>query len=42
VANPAFDVTPIRFISAITTEKGVVGPPYSGRLSTIVNPPCAS
>jgi methylthioribose-1-phosphate isomerase len=28
VANPAFDVTPHRFISAIITEKGVVGEPY--------------
>ena len=28
VANPAFDVTPARFISGIITEHGVIGPPY--------------
>jgi methylthioribose-1-phosphate isomerase len=29
VANPAFDVTPHRYISAIITEKGVVREPYT-------------
>ena len=28
VANPAFDVTPYRYITAIITEKGVIYPPY--------------
>ncbi|NTV89968.1 MAG: S-methyl-5-thioribose-1-phosphate isomerase, partial [Clostridiales bacterium] len=28
VANPAFDVTPSRYITAIITEKGVVYPPF--------------
>ncbi len=28
VANPAFDVTPARFVSAIVTERGVHRPPY--------------
>jgi methylthioribose-1-phosphate isomerase len=28
VANPAFDVTPHRFVSAIITERGVARPPY--------------
>jgi len=28
VANPAFDVTPSRFITAIVTERGVVRPPF--------------
>jgi len=28
VANPAFDVTPNRYITAIITEKGVLYPPY--------------
>ncbi len=28
VANPAFDVTPCRYITAIITEKGVVYPPF--------------
>jgi len=28
VRNPAFDVTPARFLSAIITEKGIARPPY--------------
>jgi len=28
VFNPAFDVTPARFITAIVTERGVMRPPY--------------
>ncbi|MFQ5925164.1 MAG: S-methyl-5-thioribose-1-phosphate isomerase [Dehalococcoidia bacterium] len=28
VANPAFDITPHRYISAIITERGVIGEPY--------------
>jgi methylthioribose-1-phosphate isomerase len=27
VYNPAFDVTPARYVSAIATEKGVLRPP---------------
>ncbi|MGI5843428.1 MAG: S-methyl-5-thioribose-1-phosphate isomerase [Candidatus Xenobium sp.] len=33
VANPAFDVTPARLVSAIITEKGVFRPPYPESLS---------
>ena len=29
VANPAFDITPSGYVTAIITEKGVVQPPYS-------------
>ncbi|MBI5343427.1 MAG: S-methyl-5-thioribose-1-phosphate isomerase [Deltaproteobacteria bacterium] len=29
VYNPAFDVTPARYVSAIVTEKGVLFPPFS-------------
>jgi len=29
VYNPAFDVTPARYVSAIVTEKGVLSPPFS-------------
>jgi methylthioribose-1-phosphate isomerase len=29
VYNPAFDITPARFISGIITEKGIIEPPYS-------------
>ena len=32
VANPAFDVTPNRYVSAIITEKGVARAPYSESL----------
>jgi methylthioribose-1-phosphate isomerase len=32
VYNPAFDVTPARFVSAIVTEKGVLKPPFARAL----------
>jgi len=32
VYNPAFDVTPARYVSAIVTEKGVLTPPLAGAL----------
>ncbi len=38
VENPAFDVTPARYVTAIITERGVARPPYEeslGRLVTI-------
>lgn len=35
VANPAFDVTPARLITAIVTEKGVVRAPFEEGLSRI-------
>jgi methylthioribose-1-phosphate isomerase len=38
VRNPAFDVTPARFIAAIITEAGVARPPYQEALSTICSP----
>ena len=36
VANPAFDVTPHRYISAIVTEKGVARSPYTESLKLIL------
>ena len=36
VANPAFDVTPHRYISAIITECGIVREPYVERLRKLV------
>jgi methylthioribose-1-phosphate isomerase len=33
VRNPAFDVTPSKYITAIITEKGVIYPPYFLNLS---------
>jgi len=35
VRNPAFDVTPARYISAIITEKGVARPPYGKSLAVL-------
>ena len=32
VANPAFDVTPAEYITAIITEAGIAYPPYEERL----------
>jgi methylthioribose-1-phosphate isomerase len=37
VANPAFDITPARYITAIITDKGVATPPYSQSLSKLMN-----
>jgi methylthioribose-1-phosphate isomerase len=39
VANPAFDVTPNRYISAIITERGVARPPYQESLSQLAAQP---
>ncbi len=36
VANPAFDVTPHIYISAIITEKGVIREPYEARIREIM------
>ena len=35
VHNPAFDVTPHQFITAIITDKGVARPPYLKSLKTL-------
>jgi len=35
VLNPAFDVTPHRYVSAIVTERGVARPPYSESLRSL-------
>jgi methylthioribose-1-phosphate isomerase len=36
VANPAFDVTPAKYITAIITEMGVAYPPYEESLHQMV------
>jgi methylthioribose-1-phosphate isomerase len=36
VANPAFDITPARLITAIVTEEGVVHPPFDTGLREVV------
>ena len=35
VENPAFDVTPNRYVSAIVTERGVAYPPYRESLARL-------
>jgi methylthioribose-1-phosphate isomerase len=36
VANPAFDVTPFRYISAIITDRGIARPPFAESLRALV------
>lgn len=36
VQNPAFDVTPAQYITAIITEKGIAGPPFIKSLATFL------
>ncbi len=35
VRNPAFDVTPARYVSAIVTERGIARPPYTESLAAL-------
>ena len=37
IANPAFDVTPNRYVTAIITERGVARAPYEENLKNLVN-----
>jgi methylthioribose-1-phosphate isomerase len=39
VANPAFDITPARYITAIITERGVVYPPFKENLAALMAQP---
>jgi methylthioribose-1-phosphate isomerase len=34
-ANPAFDVTPARYVAAIVTDLGIVRPPYAASIATL-------
>jgi methylthioribose-1-phosphate isomerase len=36
VLNPAFDITPPEFVSAIITEMGVIRPPFKTNLKKIL------
>jgi methylthioribose-1-phosphate isomerase len=38
VANPAFDVTPHRYVSAIVTEQGIVRDPFQANLASLFEP----
>lgn len=35
VFNPAFDVTPMKYISAFITDRGVITPPYLGKFKKV-------
>ena len=35
VENPAFDVTPAKYVAAIITEKGIARAPYDESLRTL-------
>ena len=35
-ANPAFDVTPAQYVTAIITESGVARPPYEQSLARLL------
>jgi len=37
IRNPAFDVTPAKFITAIITERGIARPPYADSLARLVH-----
>ena len=39
VANPAFDVTPARYVTAIICERGVARPPYTESLARLAGGP---
>src|SRR5439155_6661437 len=39
VENPAFDVTPAKYIAAIITEKGIARAPYSDSLRELAGQP---
>jgi methylthioribose-1-phosphate isomerase len=36
VANPAFDITPAKYITAIITERGIARPPYGSSLDALL------
>jgi methylthioribose-1-phosphate isomerase len=42
VRNPAFDVTPARYVTAIVCERGVAKPPYETSLAALVRAPSGS
>ncbi|UCG64691.1 MAG: S-methyl-5-thioribose-1-phosphate isomerase [Deltaproteobacteria bacterium] len=37
--NPAFDITPAQYISALITEKGVLAPPYRSSIKDLLKDP---
>jgi methylthioribose-1-phosphate isomerase len=39
IRNPAFDVTPAKYVTAIITERGIARAPYDESLAQLVNEP---
>jgi methylthioribose-1-phosphate isomerase len=39
IRNPAFDVTPARFVTAIVTERGIAHPPFTDSLAALYAEP---
>ena len=37
ICNPAFDVTPAKYVTAIITERGVLRAPYANNIITNIN-----
>ena len=42
IRNPAFDVTPHKYVTAIITERGIARAPYQESLAALVNSPVAA
>ena len=42
IRNPAFDITPYRYLTGIITEKGIIAPPYHETLKRAFDPSPAS
>jgi methylthioribose-1-phosphate isomerase len=42
IRNPAFDVTPAKYVTAIITERGIATAPYDESLARLVNEPAAA
>jgi methylthioribose-1-phosphate isomerase len=38
VRNPAFDVTPQKYLSGMITECGIILPPFKEKLAKMVHP----
>jgi len=39
IENPAFDVTPAKYITAIITERGVLRAPYNESIASLTQKP---
>jgi methylthioribose-1-phosphate isomerase len=42
IRNPAFDVTPHKYVTAIITERGIARPPYTDSLAALVHSPAVA